>query len=74
MRYIESRLQRPAAQKPDLTVTLFASSDVGAAIPGGDAGAARALAQAAAERLATVDVLRARLARGLDLTVSPHPA
>jgi len=63
-----------AGREADLTVTLFASSDVGAAIPGGDAGAARALAQAAAERLATVDVLRARLARGLDLTVSPHPA
>jgi len=63
-----------AGREADLTVTLFPSRQAGAALPSGNADAARALAQAAAERLATVDVLRTRLARGLDLTVSPHPA
>ena len=63
-----------AGREADLTVTLFPSRQAGAALPSGNADAARALAQAAAERLATVDVLRTRLARGLDLTVSPDPA
>ncbi len=68
-----------AGKEADLTVTLHPSAEAASAT--GDSvdsldsvDSARTLAQAAAERLAGVDVLRTRLARGLDLTVSSAPS